>query len=475
MRRTLAIAAACIVGLALLWFVFRRRAGLFGAPSSTISRDGNGKPQPTPLVDPRTLPPPTSTVNVAADVPNGDTMALDFMTDDVRFANEHAMWTDFMQPAGRVRLFADITTDDWRRMFGLLSMTLSRQDGRSRRWQMFNANEYDQQVGQAVDSIVGGIVSAIAGAVGGPVVKILLQYAINTQVAELGQAIAVEQATQDFVDKLRVNANPNKLPPNVLIILSGIITGHVNERGTILYDTPHDIAQAMNMPPSVEEAIGFEVPFDHAPTLPWHKPDGSTYYFPSTWFILTNLGLFLPWVSAELIGPDYQATVNLRARVARCLDAFACMVSPLHPPSAYSGRYFYRNKVYGDILGSFFPPTSEDSHYVDENGVVYGFDGKVLDIGAVVAAGHTAFNPSAPPAINQPGIVPPADSPQAAARGDGCEFCPPPPQLNIALTVPPPATPPASLGNVALSQPPSTSTLNDPDLAALSIKAHRAM
>lgn len=124
-------------------------------------------------------------------------------------------------------------------------------------------------------------------------------------------------------------------------------------------------------------------------------------------------GWVLPWLSWHTNGDTTQhyglkATVNARARVLRAVDVIVCQATPYAREGAPSGYwadvpkgsgflsvwprymgagqqtldksvYFYRNSIVGPMMGSIFPPTSEDVRYVGSDGRTYSYYGEPMN------------------------------------------------------------------------------------------------
>lgn len=95
-------------------------------------------------------------------------------------------------------------------------------------------------------------------------------------------------------------------------------------------------------------------------------------------FTMHQYGWILPWLS-PLLGSDdtLERQISIISPVVRAFDIVRTKTFPI-PPSGENNpvMYWYVNPVHGLMMGSKCPPTSEDKHYVDDDGHEYSFNGK---------------------------------------------------------------------------------------------------
>jgi hypothetical protein len=139
------------------------------------------------------------------------------------------------------------------------------------------------------------------------------------------------------------------------------------------------------------------------------RPDGKgSGYYAARLRLFTKYqgGWVLPWLSLHFNGdgvtddPDLRTTVNRRARIYRAVDMLICKAQPWtreNPPNGYWCEmsssdvsytpkrmptsptvYFYSNPAIGPMLGSIFPPLSEDTRYVGTDGRQYSYWGEPM-------------------------------------------------------------------------------------------------
>jgi len=95
-------------------------------------------------------------------------------------------------------------------------------------------------------------------------------------------------------------------------------------------------------------------------------------------FAMHQYGWILPWLS-PLLGSDdtRRRQIAIISPVLRAFDIVRTKTFPI-PPSGEKNltKYWYVNPVHGQMMGSCYPPTSEDSRYTDQNGRIYSFNGE---------------------------------------------------------------------------------------------------
>jgi hypothetical protein len=301
----------------------------------------------------------------------------------------------FWLPASKVKL-TELTAFEWRMVFALLGGTVHRRIDREKRYanmvldirQRQEMAKWGKLVGQLYSSALNAMVPGV-GSVFTQILNTGINSALNTAGKDLAQdAKAMGAAGSSY----RFSVDPHNLDPPAQMLLApcwrngegdSIIDDKMmpwlNEQGMI-WDTPK---------------LNGDVPTKYVGTadFPWpplsNLGTSKRYRFAAQrrFWCLTQYGLYLPWICDEFFNRQLttKQQVNLMARVYKAIctlsvwafpdtsikdpirTKFAPGVRP-KPTTGYTDPVYYYNSPLGEVLGSIFPPTDEDTYIVDAEG-----------------------------------------------------------------------------------------------------------
>lgn len=327
---------------------------------------------------------------------NASKTGIDMSNPQSRISADRWFFKWFWLPASKVKL-SEITPYEWRMAFALLGGSVHRRMDREKRFGGYVLGLKLQQESQAIGGIIAKI-GAMVPIVGQTFAQVVQSAVFNAAAsATASEARAMGQAAGSY----RVAVDPKNLDPPAAMILAPAYTGAGDAK-----------VETKIMPWLEQQGLIFAdmeingyVPEEYIGTadFPWPKfvsqglGHQHLYAINRRWFCSHQYGLFLPWICDEFFSRQLttKQQVNLVARVYKAIATLSVMAFPdvgirdpnrsnkadeiTDPTSNYMGRpsnpwgylypvYYYNNPLFGDVLGSIFPPTDEDKPIVNNSG-----------------------------------------------------------------------------------------------------------
>jgi hypothetical protein len=357
---------------------------------------GNPPPQPGGVVPPLTGGPggvysgpwPAASQDVASTLDVDFSKEHHILTADIANGQNGAAVNDsfFRQvwlPASRFKL-SNLTDYQMRLAFGVLSGSVHRYADLEDKYQQF----LEEQRQASTQAIAGTVFSAVGSII--PIIGKVFSTVVSSAVASVNSDIIHNAGgAASMMSSIHVAVDLKNLDPPAQMLLQPGWNGQgekrfdmsvapwVSQSGVQLYDPVFN----GQVPAKYRQDLGNLCRIDKTPvsTYASHKRLWNSYQY----------GIFLPWVCDEFFGPGstLKDQINSVAAAYKLLDTICCMAFPdstIRDPSRKgqnlwgqnrTNYYYYSNKYFGDILGTIFPPTDEDTYIQNSAGEMLDYNG----------------------------------------------------------------------------------------------------
>jgi hypothetical protein len=356
---------------------------------------GNPLPQPGGVVPPTggpggvySGPWPAASQDVASTLDVDYSKEHHILTADIANGQNGAAVNDafFRQvwlPASRFKL-SSLTDYQTRLAFDVLSGNVHRYPDKEDKYQQF----LEEQRQASTQAIAGTVFSAVGSII--PIVGKVFSTVVSAAVSSVNtDVIHSAGAAAGMMNSIHVAVDLKNLDPPAQMLLQPSWNGQgekrfdmsvapwVSQAGIQLYDPVFN----GQVPAKYRQDLGNICRIDKSPV--------STYSAHNRLWNSYQYGIFLPWVCDEFFGPGstLQDQINSVSAAYKLLDTICCLAFPdttIRDPNRkgmnYWGQnrvnlYYYTNKYFGDILGTIFPPTDEDTYIQNNNGEILDYNG----------------------------------------------------------------------------------------------------